>query len=244
MKKLSILLAPLMVGAMALSAAAQGTKVDTDPKSTDTAKVTVSGGLDIDWVFRDRALTAARGPYSAIAAGDNRSDEGVFHGHFKVRLDADLSDKVRVTIELDNKRYETATAAPSVDILGTNPEGQTATVREAQITIHELLIAGMQGTLGTHGYSFDVRGNGQATFFDPDHSGGTWQSLANEYINGGLNFSQGFFDELRPAGAHLRYSQEMWMANLILLPATIEGGASKADETNYGLDLWYLFKER
>ncbi len=233
----SFVLVPALLSAMALSAFAQGAKVDTDPKSTETMKVTVSGSLDIDWVWRDRALGTSRGTYGTYDPGESRG-EGVMHGHYSIRVDADLSDKVKLTVVLENNRYDTA--APSNDLLGTNPEGLPVSAHEVQIAFGELFTAGMSGTIGTHGYMWSPRGDGRSLIMAMDSSDSILPASAvADFQAGGLNQSDGSGQSLRPAGAVFAYTQEAWGMHFALLPATVEGGSAKADEANYAVDFFY-----
>jgi hypothetical protein len=126
-------------------------------------------------------------------------------------------------------------------MLGTNPEGMTVQVREAQINFSDLVTVGLNALIGTHGFSFDARGNGQSLFFCPDNTS-EFASDLFEFLGGGLNQVNGGFDELRPAGVVFTYAKDDWSARVVLLPAAIEQGASKVDEASYGVDFWYNLK--
>src|SRR5688572_33007915 len=94
MKK-SALFAPALVAVMALSAAAQqGIQTNADRK--ETLKVSVSGGFDIDWVYRGQELSAF--------FGSSESGEGRIESNANVRLDVDLSNKVSVILNLATVR--------------------------------------------------------------------------------------------------------------------------------------------
>ncbi len=240
MKK-SAALVPLLLGAMALSAFAQGAKVDTDPKNAETTKLTVSGGLDIWWVWRDRPLNAVAGQFGTYGAGEFRS-EGIFHGHFTVRLDADLSEKVRVTVALDNKRVEGG--GQFTDVLGANPEGLAVTVRQANISLGDVFTKDVSVLIGTNAHSFDVRNNGSCMFFDPAHSDSIFSNATGALGPGGAGFPTSLSDELQPVGLILTYATESIQLHGIFDIALIEGGAAKHDEAAYGLDFWYIFQGR
>lgn len=233
MPKAVFAIMPLFVFAMAMSAFAQG-KVDSDPKNTETVKLTVSGSLDIDWVWRDRALNAVRGVFGAYNAGQSRS-EGVIHGQFTIRLDADLSEKVRVTLVLDNPRFN---GTSNSDLLGTNPEGLAVAVRQANITLSEVFDPAVSIQIGTNNWAYDVRGNGSPMFWDPAHSASIVTNRAGALPGG--NGSSGLgHDELQPTGVVVMYNRESIHFVLALLPAIIEGGASKHDEAGAVASLMY-----
>jgi hypothetical protein len=94
MKK-TALLAPALVAAMALSAAAQqGIQTNADRK--ETLKVTVSGGVDMDWVYRGKEIVEVLG-------GPAR-DEARIESDANLRFDIDLSNKVSVLLNLKATR--------------------------------------------------------------------------------------------------------------------------------------------
>ena len=249
MRRTVVALVPLFLSAMALSAFAQG-KVDTDPKMTEDVKVTISGGADLDWVWRDRALGASRGDYGSYGAGlgDTSRSEGVIHGHYWLKVDADLSEKVRITLTLENNRYDVPapSTAPSNDLLGTNPEGLPIIVHDLEIHLNELIDPAIGAIFGTHGVTFSPRGTNRSLFLSPDSSSDLLHngSVISEFGPTGFNQANGTPDTIRPAGGVVSYTKETYVIHLMLLPGTVEGGSAKNDQANYGLDAWYLFAER
>ncbi len=232
MKKAVFAIMPLFVFAMAMSAFAQGNKVDTEAKNAETVKLTISGGLDLDWVWRDRALNATRGVFGTYDAGESRS-EGLIHGQFHIRLDADLSEKVRVTLVLDNKRFD-----GNSDVLGDNPEGLGVAVRQANITMSEVFDKAVTLSVGTSNWTYDVRGGNSAMFWDPAHSATIISNRAGS-LPGGNGASSMTQDELQPVGVTLTYNRENLQFVLAILPAIIEGGSAAHDEAGYVASLMY-----
>jgi hypothetical protein len=238
MKKAVTAFVPLFVFAMAMSAFAQGAKIDTNAQNTETVKVTVSGGLDVDWIWRDRAFNAATGLNVGTVTG-NFTDEGFFVGHYNVQLDIDLSEKVKILLRIDNPSLpRTAAVTGGGNVLGTNPEGMTAQVRQANITFNELFDPAVSLSVGTNEATFDIRGNGSPLFWDPAHSGSIYGNVAGA-LPLGNGSSTSTADELQPTGVVFSYNRESIHLNVILAPAIIERGASKADESGGAVTLLY-----
>jgi hypothetical protein len=228
MRSVAILLSLLAAASPAL---AQG--VDTNPANGETVKLTVSGTLDFDWVWRSRTISAARGGFGAYGGGvgDTGRDEGAIEGFAAVRLDADLSERVRITIQFDTKRLETGA---NVDAQGANPEGQTLFVREAFLQFDEVIHTAVSAKVGVLTWAFDVRGTGNAFFWDPAHSGSMTRSVANG-LPGGTGAPGFLRDELRPIGLQVSYTTELFTATALAMPAVIEGGNAQNDEAAYVL---------
>ncbi len=237
-------LVPLFLLVSAMSAAAQ-VKVEGDKEQADTLKITITGGLSIDYVFRDEPLSLARGTF-----GTSASSEGVIHGHGWVRLEAELTDKIRIVMRLDNKRLEGSSTPGNVDVLGSNPEGLDLFIREAHITVAEFLDPAVSVRVGVIAWSFMARETGGALFFDPAHSANLTANAINSVdpasvvgeTAGGASLM--VRDELQPAGALVTWSGESFRIDALLLPAIIEGGSATADEAAYGIDAWYIFQGR
>ena len=231
-----------MICAM-LAMAVQGSdhKIDTHQDRASTVKVTISGDIDLEYLFRDRTLSASRGSYGSYGggAGADGRGEGVIQAGAGVRLDVDLTESVRIILSLHNKRFEAAGAPPdpTPDILGRNPEGVQMLVDEASITLNELFTPGLSLSLGVVPVTFDVRGKGSAFFFDPANSGSLFGN-ARSSVSGGNGQPTSEKDNLSPTGMHAVYAKETLSAGLFLLPAVIEGGSAKADESAYGL--WFM----
>lgn len=229
---------PVFVLAMAMSAFAQG-KVDTDPNNKEDVKVTLSGDFDLDWVFRDRALGAARGTVGAYGAGlgDTGRAEGVIHGGYHIRLAADLSEKVRINVVLENRRLGGGTPA-NTDLLGVNPEGLAVIVREANIVLSELFDPGVSVMIGANKWAFSIRDNQKALFWDPANSGSITANIGGA-LPGGSGASTPALDELQPTGIVVMYNREQLHFTVAILPAIIEGGSAAADEAGYVAAMTY-----
>ena len=230
MRRAGFAFAPLFLAAMVIPAVAQE-KIDIDPKNTETVKVTVSGGVTLDWVWRDRTLTAARGPFGfyGVDPGESGRTEGVVEAQASIRLDVDLSEKVRLAIQIDNKRFE---GSSGVDALGTNPEGLPIFVRELNFRFFEVFHKAIEVTAGVQPWTFDVRGTGHAFFWDPSNSG-SFTRNAGSGIGGGTGTASGVRDQLQPVGVVGSWTTEQFRATLALLPAIIEGGSTQHDEAAY-----------
>ena len=215
MKK-SALFAPALVAVMALSAAAQqGIQTHADRK--ETLKVTVSGGFDIDWVFRGKELVSV--------LGGGFEDEARFESNANLRFDLDLSNKVSVILNLATVRLNGDYA--SIGQLGT-ADGQDVKMWDAAVRLSEVFDPNVTVQFGTNNdFAFDIRGKGSALFFAPGASG----------TFGGND--GGVLDYNQVAGAVVYYNREAMHLAVALLPAIIEGGAASNDEAAYAVTFMY-----
>ncbi len=239
---------------LTLSATAHAQKVDTQPNHPETLKILVSGGVNFDFVHRDRNLTLA-----GAGAEDFGSSTSDFEGDVRVRLDVELTEKIHGIVSLRTRRASGGgagfieplggtdrlgsvgffraggAAARDLDRFGANPEELNLFVDEASVSLRELFVPGFDLAAGIVPAAFDLRGKGSAFFFDPRHS----SSFAKNAGPGGGGTFLGLSDELQPAGVHAAYSKDSFSAGLVLLPAIIEGGAQSADEAAYAL--WAMY---
>ena len=107
MKKISlvILALALVVG----SAFAQGGKaITTKGGDTSANAVMISGEIDVDWVFRDKALEEGR--WWGMLATPLKSSN-FFNIYAMVRMDIAVSDGIDAVLTFENNRYTNGTAA-------------------------------------------------------------------------------------------------------------------------------------
>jgi hypothetical protein len=220
MKKLGYILLPVFVFAFAAQADAQ--KVDTHQDRGETLKVTVTGQVNFDGIFRAEELVSARG-------GESGGSEWTMEGYIRLRLDVELSEKINAVISLRNQRID----GGATNHIGDNPEETGVIFDEASITLNELFNPAIKLTVGIVPVAFDLRGRGSAFFFDPAHS----NSFAKNATP--LLTVIGAEDELQPAGVHGVYSKDAFSLGVFLLPAIIEGGAATNDESAYGV--WFMY---
>lgn len=216
MKK-SALFAPALVAAMALSAAAQ-TGIQTQADRKETLKVSVSGGFDIDWVWRGKELV------SVLTGGASNDDEGRIESNANVRFDLDLSNKVSVILNLAavrlNGDYST------IGQLGS--DGQDIKLWDAAVRMQEVFDPAVILQVGTNNdFMFDVRGKGSPLFFAPGMSGPFGEN------NGGV------LDYNQVAGVVAWYNRDAAHFAVALLPAVIEGGPASNDEAAYAVTFYY-----
>jgi hypothetical protein len=213
--KTSALFTPALIAVLALSAnAQQGIQTNADRK--ETLKVTVSGGFDMDWVYRGKELVAA--------LGFGFQDEGRIEANANVRLDIDLSNKVSVILNLATVRLNGDYS--NIGVLGDG--GQNVELWDMAVRIQEVLDPAITVQLGTNNdFSFDLRGRGSSLFFAPGMSG---PFGAND--GGSLSYNQ-------VAGAVLWYNRDAAHFALALLPAIDEGGAASNDEAAYAVTFYY-----
>jgi len=212
-------------------------RVDTDPRQDETITLTLSGAIDIDWVWRSRALTAARGAFGAYGGGFGNlgRSEQVIEAQARVRMDVDLSERVRVVLQLENKRLE---GGANVDALGANPEGLNLFAREASISVSDCFFRSLDISAGVIPWSFDVRGTGHPFFWDPAHAASMTSNVLNG-VGGGTGAASLTRDNLQPAGLLVSYRTEQWNVTAALLPAIIEGGSAQQDEAAYLISAVY-----
>src|SRR5688572_27217901 len=214
MKK-SALFAPALVAAMALSAAAQqGIQTSADRK--ETLKVTVSGGFDIDWVYRGKELVTV--------LGGSGEDESRLESNANVRFDLDLSSKVTVLINLAAVRLNGNYA--NIGQLG--EDGQDIKLWDAAVRLQEVMDDAVTLQVGTNNdFMFDIRGKGSCLFFAPGHAGAFGEN------------SGGVLDYNQVAGAVVWYNREAAHFALAILPAINEGGPASNDEAAYAVTFYY-----
>ena len=215
MKK-SALFAPALVAVLALSAnAQQGIQTNADRK--ETLKVTVSGGFDIDWVFRGKEIVA-------VLTG-SMQDEARIESNANVRFDIDLSNKVSVILNLATVRLNGDYA--SIGQLGS--DGQNVELWDVAVRMQEVLDPAITLQVGTNNdFAFDIRGNGSSLFYAPGQAG----SFGASGGFGNLDYNQ-------VAGAVLWYNRDAAHFALALLPAIIEGGSASNDEASYAVTFYY-----
>ena len=218
MKK-SALFAPALVAAMALSAAAQQ-GIQTSADNKETLKVTVSGGFDMDFVYRGKELVEV--------LGGAARDEGRIESNANIRFDIDLSNKVSVIVNLATVRLNGDYT--NIGTLGSG--GQNVELWDLAVRMQEVLDPAVTVQLGTNNdFTFDIRGRGSPLFFAPGKSGSFGANV------GGT--SAGVLDYNQVAGAVLWYNRDAAHFALALLPAIIEGGASSNDEAAYAVTFYY-----
>ena len=196
-------------------ACAQNERVERDPLRTETTKLQLGGWVDLDLVFRNRALDDARGSFAVPTPGARQTND--FEGMVGLRIDAAVGD-VDFSALLRTERL------PSESLLEGDPDGPAPILKELNARFNRVFDDRLTLTVGAQRVAFDVRGRGSAFFFDPYNS----ESLAQE-IN--QTFPQSGPDSLQPTGAVAKYVTGNTELTLAWLPAIIEGGTAKADES-------------
>lgn len=236
MRKSVIALVPAFVLALALSAAAQEKPITTNKENKDTLRASVSGAVQLDYVWRSNELTAFTS--SVAGGGAAASDsENTFEGYLAVRMDVELNDKVAAVVEFGTKRVDGGAILP----WGTGIANPVQ-LREARVVISDFLTQGLKLGVGISDWTFDVRGKGNSFAFDMRHSQSLTRNVAlgtNSQGATSLATSAGAPDELEPVGFWLNWSNNQITLDLILLPAVIEGGPASQDEALYAVDFWY-----
>ncbi|HXX95410.1 MAG TPA: hypothetical protein VEN81_17440 [Planctomycetota bacterium] len=229
---------PGLVLALALGAAAQDRPVTTNKDNKDTLHVSISGTVDLDYVWRSQEITgftdSAQAEPGPGPAGSH--SENTFEGYLAVRMDVDLNDKVSAVIEFGTKRVDNG------EILTWGGTGaNTIFLREARVNVGDFLTQGLKLGAGISDWTFDVRGRGNSFAFDPRHSEPFGHNMSTVQDGAGtLGNRAGFPQELEPVGFWLSWTHNQLIIELVALPAVIEGGPVTADESLYAFDLWYL----
>lgn len=237
MKRFVYVLMPVFVLALTATAFAQGggKPVTTSDQNGETVKVTVSGGIDVDFVYRDGEL---REEGYATTFGADNEDVSSIEGTVRVRLDIELTNKVSAVVELANYRVN---GGAVTSFWGDNGEDLDVFFSEANIKLSDVLQQGLNLTAGVVPWSWNIRGKGGSLVFDPRHSAGVETTLTVA----GSNIPTGR-DELQPAGLLASYNRDAITLDIALLPAIDEGGKAGGDEAAYALGLYYKlanFKE-
>lgn len=231
MNKLSWISAPAFALALALSAAAQEKPLTTKKDMTDTVKVTVSGRVVLDYVWRSSELEGFVDTGGTTGTGES---ENTFEGYGALRFDVELTDKVMVLVEVGTERVSEGlinawgqeAANTSLDLV----------LREANLVIGDFLTSGLWMQAGISTWSFDVRGRGNAFAFDPRHSQSFARNLA---VGPDDSIGSNEPEELQPVGGVFTYKREALTLDFVLLPAVIENGPASTDEALYAVDFFY-----
>jgi hypothetical protein len=230
----------ILLLSLAAAAAAQDKPVMTTRERTETVKVTVTGEVELDYVWRRAEITAFTGGATGTTSPADMASENTFEGFVALRLNAELSDKVTATLEFGTKRADNGV----LNTFGGSSALQLQ-LREANIQVAELFMPELRALVGISTWSFDIRGKGQSMAFDPRHSQTFTRNVnAGPDADFALNARAGDYQELEPVGFWLRYGREKLVVDAIALPAVIEGGSPHNDEAFYALDLLYKIDDK
>jgi hypothetical protein len=238
-----------------LAAMAQEKPVMTSKQDPDTVKVTVTGDVVLDYVWRSREMTEFVNPTTGGGGGvPNGHAINDFEGFAAVRLNADLSDKVSAMIELGTKQVNDGVILP-----WGQRSANTIFLREGQINLQDFLLSDLRAQIGITTWSFDMRGQGSSMAFDLRHSQSITQNIngtsngvggaggipvgGRDFVVAGvgdaLRTRASVKDELQPVGLVLTYNRDALRLDVVILPAIIEGGYTGADEALYAVDFMY-----
>ena len=222
------------------------------PANKDTVKIVLSGESTMDYVNRSREITAfidsISNPFGLGSPLTSRPENTV-EGYVAMRFDAELNSKIAFVLEIGTKRVEgdpdpLINNGKGILRLGENEEAPVPAIREAHVTITDLLAAGLAIELGLTTWTFDVRGRGSSFAFAPRRSV-TWTRNVDSAsaINGFEQADErlidaGFPDEVEPFGAWVAFNPGGFIVDIVLLPAVVEGGQPNRDEALYVIDGW------
>jgi hypothetical protein len=227
--------------ALTASAIAQEKPLSTTKDMAETVRITVTGEIDLDYVWRHKEITAFTGGVDGTGAPGNSSSENTFEGFVALRLNMDLSDNVSAVVEVGTKR---ADAGKIHFFAAAGGSGGSAALpiqlREARVVLNEFLMPELKVELGITSWGFDLRGKGESMAFDLRHS----QRFIRNFSAAGDNATTlgkraSDPEELEPAGMWLHYERTIFSLDLVALPAVLEGGSPHNDESLYAIDLFY-----
>jgi len=98
-----VLLAPAFAKA---TAGEQEKPLSTSKEMDQTVRVTVTGEVELDYVWRRQEITAFTGGVSGTSGPGNSASENTFEGFVALRMNVELSDKVSALIEIGTKRVD------------------------------------------------------------------------------------------------------------------------------------------
>src|SRR6185436_9108231 len=167
--------------------------------------------------------------------------ENTIEGFVALRFTAELSDLVTAVVEIGTRRID----AGKINYWNSGTGAQTIQLREAYVQRSELLIPELTLQMGLPQWGFDLRGRNQSMAFDIRHSQRFIRNL-NPAGDGPTTLAAraGDPEELLPAGLWLRYGRDRFAADLVVLPAVIEGGSLHNDESFYAVDLLYTMDSK
>jgi hypothetical protein len=236
----------------AAAAVAQDRPVTTRQDRGDSIKIHASGRLDMDYVIRSEGLAVVAGMQLPPGGGSGFGTNQV-EGRVAIRLDAELSEKVSVVVQIARNRD--LDPAGVVPFFSGGAVVEPISVREAHMKVSDLFFQGLGLQMGIVNWSWSARGKGGAMVMDPHHA----QSLS-----GGLaapprvvgNFQDTTFamsgrygtfnsNQMEPLGLHLSYSASSVVLDLVVLPTMVEalGLPAAFDESLYAADLWFKLDE-
>lgn len=236
MKKVCMAILPLF--AMALSAFAQdGVGLKGSKAKTETTSITIVGEFNWDVVNRDAALTIVRG---SMDGDPNGSAEATHHFHARIGVDVDLSEKVKIKLNLETARFNPGGSSGSIannaDVVGNSPPD--VDFRECNITFSEVFDPAVTISAGLHTVAW-------GRFFNPSNSASILNNILgpenNQTFNGLPVGLDGARAQLLPAGVIGTFTRESIHINLALLPVIISdtGSATDNDEGAYALNVAY-----
>jgi hypothetical protein len=212
----------LLLAALAL----QDGRVAAGDERGSAVRITVSGRIELHYLTRPSEINEA-GNALAGAPGSAPAIDA-WTGRFTLRADAEVKDRVRGVIELENRSFDEGLNLPS----GSDPETDTIAVKQGFIEVPDFFVDALRIRVGIQDLSFRTRPHDEPFFLDlgevESFFGGF--SAAGDQVVNSLDR-----DVLEAAGLSV-----LWMPYEVLSVhgfAVIvdENGAVKDDERVYGL---------
>lgn len=229
-KKLCLLVVPVIFLGMALIAYGQvPPAVTTKGEVTSASKITISGGIDLDYVYMDKVgmeVATANSWTPGGLATPKKSMDAVL-GKFFVRFDVQLSDGVEAVLSLGNNIL-----TDGLQPLAAGEGVEDVLFEYAYIKFKEFYNPNLALTLGIQDFKLDYRGKGNPFFLDVKNSDSAW-----DHVNSAVpHLTQWIIYD--PVGFNLNYKQDPVDFNLFGAIGS-EGGTRSADEIVFGANLAY-----
>jgi hypothetical protein len=223
-----------------LLALAQEKPLSTTKEMDQTVRITVTGEVELDYVWRRKEITAFTGGVNDRNSPGNSESENTFEGFAAVRLNIELSDKVSALLEVGTKRADGGQINVWAASSGAGSAALPIKLREASVRINEILMPELSVQIGISQWSFDMRNLGESMAFDLRHSQ-RFNRNVSATGDGPNTLHERASDpeELEPVGLWFRWERTSFALDLVALPAVIEGGSPHKDEALYALDVLY-----
>lgn len=215
----------LLIACAAGSSAWAQQAIQTSKERPDTARVTVSFDVDVDFVTRMVGL--------ATALGDDDSVQD-FEADAKVSFNVEFPDRWSLLFSVANQRLAGGPAA----FLGL--DGLSPRIWDLRIQVSQFMDEAVTIQVGTaNDLMFDPRGRG-SSLYAPSRSQSFGVHNAPDRTVGVASFiTDSAGDQNTPAGLVFLYDRQMLHFGLALLPAVVEGGTSSDDEAAHFAWLYY-----
>lgn len=230
---------------------AQDRPVTTRADHADSVKIHASGRLNLDYVVRSQGLMATGAMNGNSTGSGGEEGNNSIEGEVSIRLDAELSEKISLVVEIARERADLDGAPGGVmSFTGESAQGfdgAAIALSEAHLLVKDFLAQGLAMQLGILTWDFKPRAKSGGLMFDLRNSENMARNFdLNQLTTADLVASYGTSEtfDLEPMGASFNYSSGSIALDVVFLPMVIEGGSPTLDESLYAVDLWYKLDEQ